>query len=235
MDLKTKSPRKPAETRKKLVEAAVGLVLRQGFAATTVDQICDAAGVTKGSFFHHFESKEAIGHAAVACWGEIGTMVYSSSWSDPNVDPLEQLYRHLDIMIGIARRPGDSTSCVVGMLSQEMAATNPSFREACGEQLELWTERVAKMLTDAKRVHPPRVDFDPESLAWMLNSLWQGSMLIAKTVKNPETLVSGIQHGRAYVDSLFGRTFAAPMPTPSAREESPDATETLATKTYQVT
>src|ERR1700685_4637564 len=118
MQTDPKTSRNPTATKRKLVEATVDLMLRQGFAGTTVDQICEEAGVTKGSFFHHFDSKEAIGEAALNAWGDFGTSIYSPSWSDPNLDPLEQLYKHLDIMAEIALRPGDATSCVVGMMSQ---------------------------------------------------------------------------------------------------------------------
>ena len=235
MNIIGRANRNPAETRRKLVEAAIGLVLRQGYAATTVDQICGEAGVTKGSFFHHFDSKEAIGEAALNAWGDFGTAVYSPSWSDPALDPLEQLYKHLDIMAEIALRPGDSTSCVVGMMSQEMSGMHPRFREVCEGHLITWTERVAKMLADAKKVHPPKVDFDPESVAWMLNSLWQGSMLVAKTRKSPEMIVSNVEQGRAYVNYLFGRTNAGGSPSPAPRENSSGAPDTPAAKLYQVT
>lgn len=210
MSSDTKTPRNPSETKRKLVEATLALMLRQGFAGTTVDQICAEAGVTKGSFFHHFDSKDALGRAALDAFADFGTMIYSPAWADPTLDPLEQLYKHLDIMIAIAERPGDSTSCMVGMLSQELSATRSDFREACRDHLITWTSRVAKMLADAKVLHPPKVDFDPESVAWMLNSLWQGSMLIAKARKSPEMIISNVRHGRAYVDSLFGITAPSP-------------------------
>ena len=48
-------------TKEKLLEAAQQLMLAKGFPATTVDEICEAAGFTKGSFFHYFESKEHLG------------------------------------------------------------------------------------------------------------------------------------------------------------------------------
>lgn len=210
MQIKPRSSRNPTETRRKLVEATLGLMLKQGFAGTTVDQICAEAKVTKGSFFHHFDSKEAIGRAALDAFAEFGTMIYSPAWADPTQDPLEQLYKHLDIMIEIAERPGDSTSCMVGMFSQELSATHSDFRDACRDHLITWTSRVAKMLADAKALHPPKIDFDPESVAWMLNSLWQGSMLIAKTRKSPEMIISNVRHGRAYVDALFGITIPSP-------------------------
>ena len=195
--------RNPAATRRKLVEATVQLILQQGFTATTVDAICAAAGVTKGSFFHHFENKEALGLAAADWWGEMGTALYAAAWQEADLDPLEQLHRFFDIMSGFTERPDGPCVCVVGMLSQETAGTHPNFRESCSGHLGDWTGHVVKMLTAAKAKHRPAVDFDPEGVAWFLNSLWQGSMLIGKTRQAPEMIRSNIQLARAWVDSFF--------------------------------
>lgn len=194
--------RNPAETRSRLVGATLRLMMRQGFAATSVDEICAESGLTKGSFFHYFENKQSIGQAALDCFADIGTEVYSPAWEDSSLDPLEQLYLHLDIMVDLAKKD-DPLVCMVGMLSQEMSATNLRMRKACCTHLTTWTDRVAKMLAAAKRRHRPAVNFDPESVAWMLNSLWQGSMLIAKTRQRQDMVVSNLEHGRAYVRSLF--------------------------------
>jgi TetR/AcrR family transcriptional repressor of nem operon len=222
MKLATKQARKPAETRAKLLDATTRLVQRQGFAATTVDQICAEASLTKGSFFHHFENKEAIGEAAMGCFAAMGAELYAAARKDPGVDPLEQLHRHFEIMIELARPPEGPVVCMIGMLSQEMARSHPSMREACLGHLTVWTDNVAAMLAEAKKVHPPQIDFDPESVAWMLNSLWQGSMLVAKTRQIPDMIVSNVQHGRAYVGSLFGvrsPVAGSPAHTPSNRNK----------------
>lgn len=213
----TKSPRNPADTRRKLLAAAERLMLRQGFTATTVDQVCAEAGLTKGSFFHYFPSKEAIGREAMGVFARNGMDLYAAAvGQEPDLDPLERLHRLLDLMAGLSGRSADPVVCMVGMLSQELAATNPSVREAGAEHLSAWTRMVARMLEDAKTAHPPRVDFDAESVAWMLNSLWQGSMLIAKTRQDPETISRNLRHGRAYVDSLFAGA-AGDEPAPPSR------------------
>lgn len=201
-----KKERNPAETRAKLVGATVQLILKQGFAATSVEQICAEAGVTKGSFFHHFENKEAIGKAAVAWWGDFGTQLYAEAWRDAGLDPLEQLHRMLDIMSGFTERPDQVCTCVVGMLSQELAQSHPAMRVECERQLDLWTANVAKMLQQAKARHPPKIDFDPTEVAWFLNSLWQGSMLVGKTRGDPgpEMIRRNLQLARQWVDGLFG-------------------------------
>jgi len=180
-------------------------MLRQGFAATTVDQICSQAALTKGSFFHHFENKEAIGRATVDAFAAFGIELYSAAWKDPELDPLEQLHRIFEIMIGFNQRD-EPCVCMVGMMSQEMALKNPAMREACERHLADWTRMVARMLNAAKMLHPPAVDFDAEQVAWFLNSLWQGSMLIGKTRQSPEMIIDNIRHAWRYVDGLFGLT-----------------------------
>ena len=196
--------RNPAETQRKLVEATVRLMLRQGFAGTTVDEICGEAGVTKGSFFHHFASKEAIGVAAVEAWGRMGRALYAEAWSDASADPLEQLHRMFEIMIGFTERPDQPCVCMVGMMSQELALTTPAMQAACARELDLWTANVAKLLAAAKQARQPAREFDPEQVAWFLNSLWQGSMLVAKTRGQQPMTAQNIRLARAWVDGLFG-------------------------------
>ncbi len=199
-----KRERDPAATRQRLVGATVQLMLKQGFAGTSVDLICKEAGMTKGSFFHHFTSKEAIGKAAVEWWGQMGTALYAEAWQDTTLDPLEQLHRMFDIMIGFTKRPDEACVCMVGMMSQEMSATNPTMQAACAKELKRWTDNVAKMLTAAKKKHRPKTKFDPVTVAWFLNSLWQGSMLVGKTCQSQEMIRHNLKLARGYVDGLFG-------------------------------
>ncbi len=200
-----KTTRNPAETQRRLIEATLRLMKRQGFGATTVDQICAEAELTKGSFFHYFDTKEAIARAAMGAFAQTGMELYAIASADPARDPLEQLHHLLDIMSGLPGKlpEDDPVVCMVGMMSQEMAGTNPAMREACAEHLNAWTGMAARMLANAKKQYRLRVNFDPVSVAWMLNSLWQGSMLVSKTQGDPRTIVSNLRHARAYVDGLF--------------------------------
>ncbi len=190
-------------TQRKLVEAAMRLILRHGFAATGVDRICAEAGVTKGAFFHYFKSKEEIGLAAMTAWTDHGMSLYAAARQDPQEDPLAALHRFFDIMIGFVNQSGEELSCVLGMMTQETAATAPHLRESADLHLTTWVVFASGLLSDAKRAHPPAVDFDPEEIAWMLNSLWQGSMLINKARRTPAMVIRNLEHARAYVDSLF--------------------------------
>lgn len=195
--------RNPEETRQKLVAAARGLVLERGFTGAGVDQICEAAGVTKGAFFHHFKSKDEIGKAALADWAAFGMGLYAAAKAEPLRYPLDHVHRFIDIMIGFLRHSESPVTCVVGIISQEQALANPVLREACSQYLWDWADFARQLLDEAKAAQAPKVDFDAEEVAWFLQSLWQGSMLIAKTRQDPAMAIRNLERARAYLDGLF--------------------------------
>lgn len=198
--------RKSEETKRKLLDAARGLILMQGFSATGVDQICRTAGVTKGAFFHHYHSKEELGQAALADWANFGMNLYAAAKVEPARHPLDHLHRFFDIMIGFVQNTPGAVTCVVGIISQEMSLANPALRESCGTYLADWMSFARQLLDEAKAALPPKADFDSTEVAWFLNSLWQGSMLVAKAKNEPEIIVRNINRARSYVDGLFGLT-----------------------------
>ena len=205
MDKPTRHEQRSAESQERLILATQALILRQGYTATTIDQICAEAGLTKGSFFHHFANKEAIGSAAIDAWGAMGTRLYSAAWSDPAMDPLTQLNRMFDIMISFTKGE-DPCACVIGMMSQELAQSHPELAALCAKHLDDWTSHVARMLDAAKKRHKPAKPFDSQRVGWFLNSIWQGSMLIGKVRQKPQTIVDNLEQARAYVAALFVTT-----------------------------
>lgn len=207
MSIQRRSPaksriRNPEETRARLVQAGIELILQQGFTATTVDQVCSRAGVTKGSFFHHFANKDQLGVAALQAWGLIGTQLYTPAWADREADPLAALGRFLDIMSGFSRADSVCT-CVVGMLSQEAAQSNEALRAQAAHELTDWTKNTGDLLARAQQKHCPEADFDPLAVAWQLNAIWQGSMLVSKTVQDPSLIRANLELTRAWLAGFF--------------------------------
>lgn len=179
-------------------------MLSRGFNGTTVDEICAGAGVTKGSFFHHFKNKEDIALEALKSWAEMGYSMYAEAFKQPG-KPLEEIHRIFEVMEDITRN-FDPCVCMVGMMTQEMSGENRAFRNACARELDCFAEMFRSRLQAAKEQLKPAVDFDPAQVAWCLNSLWQGSMLVAKSRQSPEMIRDNLKLARAYVDSLFSGT-----------------------------
>ncbi len=175
-------------------------MIRQGYAGTSVDQICAEAGVTKGGFFHYFPNKEQACRAAMEVWSDNWEALLETSKLDQILDPLDRLLTLFDVMeASYPAAPG----CLVGTISQELSHPNEPIRDACQSHFDRWVDRVEKLIADAKAAYPPAIDFDPRDAAWFLCTVVQGTMLILKSHRDPQFIVSNVWHMRAYVESLF--------------------------------
>lgn len=190
-------------TRTKLLDAAEALMLARGYNAASVDAICDAAGVTKGSFFHYFKNKEALGKVLVARFGARQEAGFHAACGDI-ADPLERVYCYVECAIQASRSP-EMKGCLVGTLAQEINETMPEIRQCCGESFNGFLEKVSADLVAAKAQHCPDADFDAEGLSSYFLSIAQGSMLLVKATGNRELMERNLVHFRDYVRSLFGR------------------------------
>ncbi len=126
-------PNKDART--KLLDAAMDVIRGKGFAATSVDELCQAAGVTKGAFFHHFRSKEELGVAAAAHFGEMAAAIFSTAPYQSLTDPLQRLLGYVDFRREILQGELPEYTCLLGTMVQEAYATHPAIREACEREI----------------------------------------------------------------------------------------------------
>src|ERR1700709_1328619 len=98
----------PTETkahtaRTRLLDAALRIVREKGFHATTVDELCAAAGVTKGAFFHHFRSKEDLGVAAAQHWSKVTSGLFAEAPYHAPDDPFDRVMGYLDFRSALIR------------------------------------------------------------------------------------------------------------------------------------
>ena len=92
----TKARIQKGQARLLLLDAARDVIRTSGYAATTVDQICATAGVSKGAFFHHFENKEALGIAAARYWSATTSELFEQAPYQRLADPLDRLIGYVD-------------------------------------------------------------------------------------------------------------------------------------------
>jgi TetR/AcrR family transcriptional regulator, transcriptional repressor for nem operon len=179
-------------------------MLTRGFTATTVDDICAEAELTKGSFFHYFKSKEDFGEAALAHYWTSGQEMLQAHF-DAVEDPLRRLHAYLDLMIALARDPDIPKSCLFGNFSQEVAPTNERLRAACSSGFAGWADQIAADLDEAQALYPPAAPFESRELAEHFIAIYEGSLILAKARGEGTVLERNIEHFRRYIDALFGR------------------------------
>jgi TetR/AcrR family transcriptional repressor of nem operon len=196
------TPPRRADARTRLLDAAMVLLRTRGYAATTVDDICAAAGVTKGAFFHHFRSKEDLGVAAAAhfsAWLE--ALFLRSGWRD-HADPLDRVLAYIDFRIAIFRGAIPHFTCLLGMMVQEIFATHPAIRAACQAGIDI---HAAPLRDDIAAAMQARglTGFTAASLACHVMAVIQGAFVLAKADGGPDLAVDSLWHLRRYVELLF--------------------------------
>ncbi len=192
-------------TKRKLVDAGVKLMRARGYNATTVDDICADAGVTKGGFFHYFKSKDEVARAALAHFHEARMKSYEDAPFRKLADPLDRVFGRLDFVK--ASVGGDhhvTKGCLIGMFAQELAVTNPEIGEVCQNYFERMVRDFSHDLAEAKAAHAPDAKFDPKAVAQFNLSVVQGSLMLAKIAGNNEVLHDNIKQFRSHLKFLFG-------------------------------
>jgi len=195
------------ETKRKLVEAGVRLMREKGYNATTVDDICHAAGVTKGAYFHYFDSKEDIAKAALQEFSQGRSEELVNAPFRKLADPLDRIYGRLDFVesaVGGSSRV--TKGCLIGMLAQELSFTSPELRSLCNDAFLRIARELEHDLEEAKAVHTPVFPFEAKNVAMFYVSIFQGSSMMAKASASNAVLIDGIEQFRHYLDILFGQT-----------------------------
>lgn len=207
MSSRSATSRKPrrGDAREALLDAALKLVRTNGWAATSVDQLCAEAGVTKGAFFHHFRSKEDLGVAAATHWDEVTAAMFAQAPYHALPDPLDRVFGYIVFRAELAEGSLEAITCYAGTLVQEVFASSEPLRAAAGRAIDLHIARLVDDITAAIALYPPRYPITPESLATYTQTAVHGGFVLAKARGDPSPLIEAIDHLKHYVAMLFDR------------------------------
>src|SRR5580698_6157826 len=123
------------ESKTKLLDAALHVIRAKGYSATRVEDVCETAGLTKGSFFHHFDSKEALALAAADYWIENTGALFASAPFHAPANALDRLLAYVDFRKALLMGELPDFTCLVGTMVQETYDTHPAIREACNKSI----------------------------------------------------------------------------------------------------
>lgn len=191
-------------TKTKILDSALKLVRTHGYDATTVDELCQDAGVTKGAFFHHFKSKEDLAVSATRFWTEMTGGLFATAPYHAYEDPLDQLIAYIDFRAQLLEgRTLPECTCLLGTMAQETFQSSPAIRDACFAGITAHTDTVADIIRAAKQRHAPQATWSVESLALHTQAVIQGAFILAKAKNDVSLAADSIRHLRRYVELLF--------------------------------
>lgn len=196
-------PTAKPSARNKILGSALAVIRTRGYAATSVDDLCAAAGVTKGAFFHHFKSKEDLAVAAADFWSETTGAMFASAPYHAHRDPLDRVLGYIDFRKAILVGEVPEFTCLAGTMVQETYASSPAIRDACARAIITHAERIEADITAAIAQRRLAPSWTAKSLALHMQAVLQGAFILAKAHGGAQVAAESIDHLRRYVELLF--------------------------------
>jgi TetR/AcrR family transcriptional repressor of nem operon len=187
----------------RLLDAAVYQIRAKGYSGTTVDDLCLAAGVTKGGFFHHFKNKEELAVAAAHHFASMADGLFRQAFYRRLADPLERVLGYVEFRKSILQGELPQYTCLLGTMVQEAYDTHPAIRAACEECIWGNAAMVQVDIEEAIERYGIAGDWSAESLALHTQAVIQGAFILAKAKHGAGVATDSLDHLRRYLQLLF--------------------------------
>jgi TetR/AcrR family transcriptional repressor of nem operon len=193
------------DSKTRFLDVALKVIRSKGYAATSVEDICAEAKLTKGSFFHHFGSKEELGVAAADHWSRVTDGLFAAAPYQLIKDPLQRLLAYVDFRAAILKGELPEFTCLVGTMVQEVYETHPRIRDACDRSISNHAANVEKIIAEAMALYRIKATWTASSLALHTQAVLQGAFILAKSKDGPEIAAESVAHLRRYIELLFAQ------------------------------
>jgi TetR/AcrR family transcriptional repressor of nem operon len=182
----SKTSAKP--TRDQLIDVGLELMRRHGYGATGLQEILHSAGVPKGSFYHHFGSKEEFTAAVIERYVTLEAEHCREVLGNTRQAPLRRLRRYFEDLIRTAGQSAPIQGCLIGSLSLEVAGASPLLQGCLSSSFTQWQAAVAAVLGEAVEKGDLPKSTKPDSLAGFVLNSWEGALLRSQAEKSDASL-----------------------------------------------
>ena len=174
-------------TKQKVLKTARELFYLNGYNNTSIDDILKASKVKKGNLYFHYRGKEALGYAVIKSYLEDEIKLVDEVFAGPG-SPMERIYRLLETSRRHLAERGCRGGCPIGNFAIEMSDIHNGFRKKINQVFDAWSERLEKLLKEAKQVGELPPSIDAKAMAHMMVAVWEGGVMLVKTRKDPRVL-----------------------------------------------
>ena len=194
-------------TRSRILDETKQLVLEYGFAGTTIDQILDRSGITKGAFFYHFKSKAALAEALIKSFAESDKAELEQALEDTTPDkkaPLDGLLDFLQWFIddfsGLESPP---PGCLYASYSYEPKSFGEAISKQIVQSIALWRQTFIELISRVMIVARPKKDVDISSLADQFVVIVEGALIVSRVTGEVDIAAQQLRHLKSYIELLF--------------------------------
>ena len=198
---------KPESARERVLGVAESLVLQNGFAATSIEDILKAAAITKGGFFYHFNGKKELARALVERYLDQDNRIFDALFLQADAtsqDPRQQLLdflEHFAILLSDLKttHPG----CLVASFTYESQQVDPEVQELVKQGVLAWRKLILLRLEKIAARYPPVIPTPLPALADMFTSIVEGGIILSRIFNSNDALVRQVQLYRQHLQLLF--------------------------------
>ena len=195
----------PHDSKLRLLEATLKVVRIKGYSATRVEDVCAEAGLTKGSFFHHFKSKEDLALAAAEYWRVSSIELFARAPYHGAADALGRLIAYVEFRKALLTGDLTDFTCLSGTIVQETYRTHPEISAAGARDMMDHAKMLEGDIREAMRDHGIRASWTAESLGQHIVAVLQGAFILAKATGGAAVAAECLDHLRRYINLLFGQ------------------------------
>ncbi len=196
-----------ASTQERILTEAEQLILGQGFANTSIDEIVDAAAITKSGFFYHYPGKTDLARALVQRFLKKDADIFDAlleradSLTD---DPLQQLLIFLKLFSELMESLEEThPGCLVVTFTYESHLLEPEIVELVRQGVLSWETMIRERLERIGSRYTPRADLNPTALANMFTATVEGGIVLSRLFQTNRHLVEQILLYRQHLQMLF--------------------------------
>jgi TetR/AcrR family transcriptional repressor of nem operon len=187
--------------KQKAIQAAQQLMTSGGYSATTVDEIISLAGVSKGSVYHAFKSKEELVISALEDYVGRGWEIVAHG---PYVNEQDPVKRALRFVQHIEKKSPElwSHGCMLGSISLEVANRHPALHDQIDELFADFEDGIAEVFAPALKARGV-TGVSAKELARHLLAIIEGGIITARSHRKPGFMTDGIKHFRRYLEMIL--------------------------------
>jgi TetR/AcrR family transcriptional repressor of nem operon len=175
-------------TRDRLIEVGLELMRKYGYGATGLQEILQEADVPKGSFYHHFGSKEEFAAAVLERYAALEGEHAGKVLGNTRQAPLKRLQRYFEDLIRTAGQLAPIQGCLLGSLSLEVAGDSVLLQGCLTSNFSIWQAAIAAVLREAVEKGDLPKSTRPEALAGFVLNSWEGALLRSQADKSDAPL-----------------------------------------------
>lgn len=192
-------------TRNKILAESKALVFENGFSGTSIDQILERTGITKGAFFYHFKTKNALAKSLIEEFAkeDIFHMNEALQKTEHLKDPLNRLLQYIQEFIDAMSGLSEPYSCLYASYTYEPNQFDKETLNHISETLLAWRATMEQLILDVLEAYHPKVEIDIQSLADHTVVIFEGAFVVSKALMGKDLTADHLIHLKNYFELLF--------------------------------